>query len=65
MIVADPGGFQGFHRNSPLKFIYSNRAVRLRLSNRAVGLRCFNYSSFVRNYSVIMQERLLREEYKS
>ena len=46
-------GFQGFHGNPLLKFIYSNRAVRSRLSNRAVRLRCFNYSSFIRNYPVI------------
>ena len=26
--VADPGGFQGFHGNPLLKFIYSNRVVR-------------------------------------
>ena len=42
--VADPGGFQGFHGNPLLKFIYSNRAV---------GLRCSNYSSFIRNHPVI------------
>ena len=52
--VVDPGGFQGFHGNPLLKFIYSNRvAVRSRLSNRAVGLRCSNYSSFIRNHPVI------------
>jgi len=38
--VVDPGGFQGFHGNPLLKFIYSNRAVRL---------RCSNYSSFIGN----------------
>ena len=51
--VADPGGFQDFHGNPLLKFIYSNRAVRLRLSNRVVGLKCSNYSSFIRNHPVI------------
>ena len=51
--VADPGGFQGFHGNPLLKFIYSNRTVRSRLSNRAVRLRCSNYSSFIRNHPVI------------
>ena len=42
--VADVEGFQGFHGNPLLKFIYSNRAVRLKYSN---------YSSFIRNHPVI------------
>ena len=44
--------------------IFLYRAVRSRLSNRAVGLRCFNYSGFIRNHAIIMQETLLREEYE-
>jgi len=47
-------GFEGFHGNPLLKFIYSNRAVRSILSNKAVGLRCSNYyCSFIRNHLVI------------
>ena len=63
--VADSGGSR-FPWKTPFKIhILSNRTVRSRLSNRAVGLRCSNYSSFIRNYAVIMQERLvIGKEYK-
>jgi len=62
--VADPGGVSRFSQKPLLKVIYSNRAVKSRFSNRAVGLRCSNYSSFIGNNAVIIQERLLREKYE-
>ena len=51
-------GFQGFHRNPLLKFIYSNRAVRSRLFNRAVGLKCSNLHS--NNASKTDERRVLK-----
>ena len=61
--VADPEGFQGFHRNPLLKLISKTVKLRLCMYNRALRPRCCN---FITNNATIMQyvrseSRLLRE----